>query len=135
MNQPTDDLNARFAKLIAHRDEDNKPMTQQAMADTLNAEGVSSLTGQAWSKYSVRRMLNKLKQGGAGGVKRSGSRSAGSRGAALSDDEIRARIRQGRYDTEQERFVSLPAASAKDDKKKDKKDKKEKKDKKNKKKK
>lgn len=130
MNQPTDDLDARFAKLIAYRDQDNKPMTQQAMADALNAEGVPSLSGQAWSKYSVRRMLNKLKQSSGGG-KRSGTRSAGSRTTALSDDEIRARIRQGRYDTEQERFVSLPAAaSVKNKKKKGKKDKKDKKNKK-----
>ena len=59
--------------------------------------------------------------------------------AFLESDEIRARIKQGMYDTEEERFVALPASSKgkgkgkkaapadKPDKKKRKKDKKNKK--------
>jgi len=55
-----ENLRAVFAKLVAYRDKEDKPLTQQAMADQLNADGVLSLSGKSWSKYSVRRILKKF---------------------------------------------------------------------------
>jgi len=53
-------IRARLEKLVAYRDENDNGLTQQAMADALNKEGILSLSGQAWSKYSIRRILKKL---------------------------------------------------------------------------
>ena len=53
-------IRMRLEKLTAYRDENDNGLTQQAMADALNKEGVLSLSGQAWSKYSIRRILKKL---------------------------------------------------------------------------
>jgi len=47
-------------ELLAHRDSDGKPLTQQSMADKLNADNLPSLSGKPWSKYSVRRILKNL---------------------------------------------------------------------------
>jgi hypothetical protein len=49
-----------FIELLAFRDAEDQALTQQGMAEKLNADGVLSLTGQPWSKYSVRRILKKL---------------------------------------------------------------------------
>lgn len=114
MNDQSERIEKHFAKLVAYRDESDKPMTQQGMADKLNSEGVLSLSGKAWSKYSVRRMLNKLNLGAdspAAKPSRSRGSKAAEKTAALSDNEIRARIRKGLYDTDKERFVALPAAA------------------------
>jgi len=54
------DLKPIFKKLTSYRDQAGKSLTQQAMADRLNADGVLSRTGQPWSKYSVRRLLKGL---------------------------------------------------------------------------
>ena len=53
-------IRARLTKLAAYRDENDKGLTQQAMADTLNTEGVPSLSGKPWSTYSIRHILKKL---------------------------------------------------------------------------
>lgn len=53
-------IRARLKKLAAYRDENDKALTQQAMADTLNTEGVPSLSGKPWSTYSIRHILKKL---------------------------------------------------------------------------
>ncbi len=53
-------IRARLEELTAYRDEEDKGLTQQAMADRLNAEGITSLTDQAWSKYSIRRILKRF---------------------------------------------------------------------------
>ncbi|MCP4993787.1 MAG: hypothetical protein GY934_08380 [Gammaproteobacteria bacterium] len=53
-------IRARLTELVAYRDENDKGLTQQAMADTLNTEGVPSLSGKPWSTYSIRHTLKKL---------------------------------------------------------------------------
>lgn len=53
-------IRAQLKKLAASRDENGKSLTQQAMADTLNTEGVPSLSGKPWSTYSIRHILKKL---------------------------------------------------------------------------
>ena len=139
MTEQSEKLKTYFAEFIAYRDKNDKPMTQQGMADKLNSKGVGSLSGKPWSKYSVRRMLNKLNLGETAVVAkstRSKGKTTAAKGASLSDDEIRARIKKGVYDTDEERFVALPAAdkgkqkkgaqAAKKQKKKDKKNKKKK---------
>jgi hypothetical protein len=60
MTQTIESLKPLLEKLIALRDAEGNGLTQQAIADKLNAEGVLSLTGAAWSKYSVRRILKKM---------------------------------------------------------------------------
>lgn len=60
MTQTIETLRPLLEKLIALRDAEGSGLTQQAIADRLNAEGVLSLTGAAWSKYSVRRILKKM---------------------------------------------------------------------------
>jgi hypothetical protein len=131
VTQQNDELETYFSELVAHRDENNKPMTQQAMADQLNAKGVPSLSGKPWSKYSVRRMLNKLSLGASPApakAVRAGAKTVRSGVNALSDDEIRNRIRKGLYDTEEERFVAVSTKEqGKKKKKKSKQDKKKKK--------
>ena len=114
MTEQSEKLKKYFDELIEYRDENNKPMTQQGMADKLNSKGVQSLSGKPWSKYSVRRMLTKLNTAGSAVVAkstRSRGKTATAKSASLSNDEIRARIKQGMYDTEEERFVALPASS------------------------
>ena len=53
-------IRARLKKLEAYRDGNDKGLTQQAMADTLNTEGVPSLSGKPWSTSSIRHILKKL---------------------------------------------------------------------------
>ncbi|HHH38055.1 MAG TPA: hypothetical protein ENK50_00555 [Sedimenticola sp.] len=53
-------IRKRFQELTAVRDSKGNALTQQGMADTLNEEGFPSLSGQPWSKYSVRRVLKNL---------------------------------------------------------------------------
>lgn len=133
MNDQSERLEKHFVQLVAHRDENGKPMTQQAMADKLNSEGVLSLAGKSWSKYSVRRMLNKLnlnESPEAGKPTRSKAVKAGGKSTNLSDDEIRARIRKGLYDTDEERFIVLPVADKGNKQKAEKAPKKDKKEKK-----
>lgn len=60
MTQTIESLKPLLEKLIALRDAEGNGLTQQAIADKLNADGVLSLTGAAWSKYSVRRILKKM---------------------------------------------------------------------------
>jgi len=60
MTQTIETLRPIFEKLIVLRDADGNGLTQQVIADRLNADGVLSLTGTAWSKYSVRRILKKM---------------------------------------------------------------------------
>jgi len=51
---------ARLKELVAYRGENGKCLTRQAMADLLNTEGVSSLSGKPWSTYSISRILKKF---------------------------------------------------------------------------
>lgn len=60
MEEAVENMRPHFDALLAVRNEDGQGLTQQGMADKLNADGVLSLTGQPWSKYSVRRILKKL---------------------------------------------------------------------------
>jgi len=60
MTQTIESLRPLLEKLITRRDAEGNGLTQQAIADKLNADGVLSLTGAAWSKYSVRRILKKM---------------------------------------------------------------------------
>lgn len=60
MNDDVESMRPHFERLLAIKDPEGQGLTQQGMADTLNGEGVLSLTGQPWSKYSVRRILKKL---------------------------------------------------------------------------
>ena len=60
MEEAVEKLRPQFDKLLAIRNENDQGLTQQGMADILNAENILSLTGQPWSKYSVRRILKKL---------------------------------------------------------------------------
>ncbi|MCB1760237.1 MAG: hypothetical protein KDI68_10730 [Gammaproteobacteria bacterium] len=60
MEESVEKLRPMFTELLAYRDDEAQPLTQQGMAEKLNADGVLSLTGQPWSKYSVRRILKKL---------------------------------------------------------------------------
>jgi len=60
MEEAVENLRPHFAALLAVRNENGQGLTQQGMADKLNADGVLSTTGQPWSKYSVRRILKKL---------------------------------------------------------------------------
>ena len=53
-------IRLRLTGLLAYRDQNDKCLTQQALADTLNTEGVPSLSGKPWSTYSIRRILKKL---------------------------------------------------------------------------
>ena len=53
-------IRARLKELVAFRDQNDKCLTQQALADRLNTEGVPSLSGKPWSAYSIRRILKKL---------------------------------------------------------------------------
>ncbi|MCP3868377.1 MAG: hypothetical protein GY703_09835 [Gammaproteobacteria bacterium] len=60
MTQTLENLRPILQKLIAYRDAEDKGLTQLAMAEKLNTQGVESLTGATWSKYSIRRILKKL---------------------------------------------------------------------------
>ncbi len=60
MSDDVESMRPHFERLLAFKDADGQGMTQQGMADQLNEQGVLSLTGQPWSKYSVRRILKKL---------------------------------------------------------------------------
>jgi len=60
MEEAVENMRPHFAALLAVRNDNGQGLTQQGMADKLNADGVLSLTGQPWSKYSVRRILKKL---------------------------------------------------------------------------
>ena len=60
MEESVEKMRPLFTELLAVRDENDQGLTQQGMADKLNTDGVLSLTGQPWSKYSVRRILKKL---------------------------------------------------------------------------
>ena len=60
MTQTIETLRPLLEQLVAQRDADGNGLTQQAIADRLNAEGVLSLTDAAWSKYSVRRILKRM---------------------------------------------------------------------------
>lgn len=60
MEEAVENMRPQFNALLTIRDENGQGLTQQGMADKLNADGVLSLTGQPWSKYSVRRILKKL---------------------------------------------------------------------------
>lgn len=60
MDEEIEKLRPLFEKLLAFRDGEDQGLTQQGMADKLNSEGLLSLTGQPWSKYSIRRILKKL---------------------------------------------------------------------------
>ncbi len=118
------DLKPIFEKLASYRDQEGRSLTQQAMADRLNADGVLSRTGQPWSKYSVRRLLKSLTlQAMIPGGKQIQGNTSDSRpaGTAIDDDEIRSRIKQGLYDTATERFVAQAIATP-DKKNKEKKD-------------
>ncbi len=55
-------IRKRLKELKAYRDDNDKGLTHQAMADKLNAEAIPSLSGKPWSKYSVRHLLRKLDQ-------------------------------------------------------------------------
>ncbi len=68
-------VKSRFEELTAYRDGKGAGLTQQAMADTLNADGFPSLSGQPWSKYSIRRILKNLSLQGT-----ASSRPAGASG-------------------------------------------------------
>jgi len=103
------DLKPIFEKLTSYRDKEGRPLTQQAMADRLNADGVLSRTGQVWSKYSVRRLLKSLTLQAMipdGKKIRADTPDSRPAGTAIDDDEIRSRIKQGLYDTPTERFVA-----------------------------
>jgi len=96
-------LRAHFDRLLSVCAADGKPLTQQAMADQLNQANIPSLSGRPWSKYSVRRILRKLEQ------KATVAEAAPpTEQPQPSDDEIRARIRTGYYDTADERFIAVP---------------------------
>lgn len=112
MNQTIDTLREGFKALIAHRGKDDKPYTQQEMAEKLNKEGVLSLTGKPWSKYSVRRILRKFELETLMSSKKISGRGDKSTrvNPVIDDDEIRSRIRDGRYDTNKERFIAVPIA-------------------------
>ena len=107
MTTEIDNLRKLFTKLVAHRNEEDKPLTQQAMADQLNADGVLSLSGKPWSKYSVRRILKKFDfaettaDAGGGARAGAGKKSAGGKQAqrASSDDALKdtAPLRQWSY--------------------------------------
>ena len=60
MEEAVENMRPQFNALLSIRDENGQGLTQQGMADKLNADGILSLTGQPWSKYSVRRILKKL---------------------------------------------------------------------------
>ena len=60
MEEAVENMRPHFDALLEIRNENGQGLTQQGMADKLNADGVLSLTGQPWSKYSVRRILKKL---------------------------------------------------------------------------
>ena len=60
MEEAVENMRPHFDALLAVRNENGQGLTQQGMADKLNADGILSLTGQPWSKYSVRRILKKL---------------------------------------------------------------------------
>lgn len=109
MNQTIDTLRERFKALTAHRGKDGKPYTQQEMAEKLNKDGVLSLSGKSWSKYSVRRILRKLELESLMISKKISGRGDKSDTVSpvIDDDEIRSRIRDGRYDTDTERFVAV----------------------------
>lgn len=49
-----------FVDLLKERDENGRKLTQEALADRLNADRVPSFSGNPWSKYAVRRMLKRL---------------------------------------------------------------------------
>lgn len=60
MEEAVENMRPHFDALLTVRNENGQGLTQQGMANRLNADGVLSLTGQPWSKYSVRRILKKL---------------------------------------------------------------------------
>lgn len=60
MTEADNTIQKRFEQLIAQHDEKGARLTQKTMADRLNAEGFPSLSGQPWSKYSIRRVLKNL---------------------------------------------------------------------------
>ncbi|MCP4289430.1 MAG: hypothetical protein GY792_34255 [Gammaproteobacteria bacterium] len=60
MEEAVEKMRPQFDALLATRNKNGQGLTQQGMADKLNADKVLSLTGQPWSKYSVRRILKKL---------------------------------------------------------------------------
>jgi len=89
MEEAVENMRPQFDALLAVRNEKGQGLTQQGMADKLNADGVLSLTGQPWSKYSVRRILKKLElqtEASAGQVK---SSSTFSRTVAATEQKER----------------------------------------------
>lgn len=78
-------------------------ISNSALAEELNARGVKTVDGQAWSDASVRGALKVLQP--SGGVTQE------------VQDEIRERIRQGFYDTPEEKFVAVPVKQGKKGKK------------------
>ena len=110
MAQTIDTLREKFKALTAHRGKDGKPYTQQAMAEKLNKDGVLSLSGKSWSKYSVRRILRKFEFESLMISKKVSGRAVKSDTVSpvIDDDEIRSRIRDGLYDTNTERFIAVP---------------------------
>ncbi|MCB1761845.1 MAG: hypothetical protein KDI27_01740 [Gammaproteobacteria bacterium] len=60
MEEAVEKLRPQFEILLAIRDDNDQGLTQQGMAEKLNEMCILSLTGQPWSKYSVRRILKKL---------------------------------------------------------------------------
>jgi len=53
-------IRLRLTELVAYRDGNARGLTQQAMADTLNTEGIASLSSKPWSTHSIRRTLKKF---------------------------------------------------------------------------
>lgn len=46
-----------YVKLLRSRDDNGKQLTLQQVADRLNAEGVTTLTGHRWTLYRVDHVL------------------------------------------------------------------------------
>ena len=79
-------LRKTFVELMKVRDDDGKPLTQEAMAERLNKKKVPSFSGNPWSKYAVRRMLKRLDLNATG--------SSRSRGAAAAMGNVQATAEQ-----------------------------------------